>query len=91
MNDESAAGWTGSGTDTGAGARRGHDNMRRSHRQTHPGDGTAYRMTSARARHIGFSLADASAERRARNSSTFSGAAREPEDRHAAPAAYSRT
>eukprot|EP00962_Isochrysis_galbana_P006000 scaffold1619_cov121-Isochrysis_galbana.AAC.13 len=46
---------TGSGTDTGAAARRGHDDLQRGHRRTHPVNATAHWATAA-------CLADASAE-----------------------------
>ena len=57
---------TGSGADTGAAARRGHDDLRRRHRQTYPGEAPAHRATAARPvtlTSVCSCLVDASAER----------------------------
>eukprot|EP00962_Isochrysis_galbana_P013891 scaffold3951_cov121-Isochrysis_galbana.AAC.5 len=87
---------TGSGTDTGAAVRRGHDDLRLSKRRTYLGDATAHWATAARARHTDFSQClSGGRERRERNGSTLSGAAREREARRAqraqhAPVAHSR-
>eukprot|EP00962_Isochrysis_galbana_P020306 scaffold5918_cov124-Isochrysis_galbana.AAC.12 len=74
---------TRSGAGTGAAARRGHDDMRRGHRRIHPGDATAHWATAAHPpatmTPLCACLADVS--HRARNGSTFGGAACEREAR----------
>eukprot|EP00962_Isochrysis_galbana_P028567 scaffold9044_cov120-Isochrysis_galbana.AAC.3 len=75
---------TGSGTDTGAAARRGHDDLQRGHRRTHPVNTTAHWATAARTRRTDFSQClPGGHQRRERNGSTFSGSAREREARRA--------